>query len=198
MHTKSPPASRTVTHRLKFLLEFLRSPFEVGSPIATASRTVERMLAGIEWDAVDCFVEYGPGAGEFTRFILEHLPAQAQLIAIESEEQLADHLRESIKDERLIVYASSATRACELLGETAVKSVDYILSGIPFSSIEEAQRVKIAGDASRLLKPTGRLLAYQVRRSIEGHLNSNFGAVKRQREWLNLPPYHLYWCSNPK
>jgi phospholipid N-methyltransferase len=194
-------ASRTwpdLTDRLKFLAEFFRSPLEVGSPIATACRTIERLLAEVEWGKVRCFLEYGPGTGEFTRYILEHLPLDARLIAIESDATLADHLRETISDRRLTVYTDSAVRTREILGDKATGQADYILSGIPFSSLEIRQREQIAGDISMLLGPQGQFLAYQVRRSIEQHLRAHFGTVKHRRAWRNLPPYHLYWCSNPK
>ena len=81
------------THWLKFLREFANAPLSVGSPIATSPGTIVRQLQNVEWARARLFVEYGPGTGEFTRYILQHLPESAKLIAIESEEGLADHLR---------------------------------------------------------------------------------------------------------
>jgi len=194
-------ASKTlpnVMDRLKFLAEFLRSPLKVGSPIATSSRTIERLLAEVEWSNTRCFLEYGPGTGEFTRYILDHLPRDAELIVIESDTDLANHLRDTIKDKRLTVHTDSAVRARTILGNKSAGQVDYILSGIPFSSLGMLQRRQIADDASMLLRPEGKFLAYQVRRSIENHLHAHFRKVRRQRVWLNLPPYHLYVCSMPR
>lgn len=198
MASRASKTSPDVMDRLKFLTEFLRSPLKVGSPIATSSRTIERLLAEVEWPTTRCFLEYGPGTGEFTRYILDHLPRDAELIVIESDAGLADHLRDTIKDERLTVHTESAVRARTILGDKSAGHVDYILSGIPFSSLEMQQRRQIADDASMMLRPEGKFLAYQVRRSIENHLHAHFRRVKHQRGWLNLPPYHLYCCSMPR
>ena len=182
----------------KFLREFAKARLSVGSPIATSPGTIVRQLENVDWASTRLFVEYGPGTGEFTRYILEHLPSSAQLIAIESEEGLAVHLRETIEDRRLTVHTGSATTALAILGEEAFGRVDYILSGLPFSALEKSDRAKIMDDAAWLLKEEGEFMAYQVRRTIEPSLRSVFGRVKRRRRWLNLPPYHLYWCGESK
>ncbi|MCW2389371.1 phospholipid N-methyltransferase [Sphingobium sp. B11D3B] len=105
------------THWTTFLKEFAKAPLSVGSPIATSTGTIERQLEGVDWAKTRLFVEYGPGTGEFTRYILAHLPRDAKLIAIESEDGLADHLRRTIDDPRLIVHTESALKAQAILGE---------------------------------------------------------------------------------
>lgn len=185
-------------HWTTFLKEFAKAPLSVGSPIATSTGTIERQLEGTDWAKTRLFVEYGPGTGEFTRYILAHLPRDAQLIAIESEDGLADHLRQTIDDPRLIVHTGSALKAQAILGEDVAGRVDYILSGLPFSALEKADRARIVEDAAHLLTDNGEFLAYQVRRAIEPSLRKVFTRVKRRRRWLNMPPYHLYWCREPR
>ncbi|MCW2413379.1 MULTISPECIES: class I SAM-dependent methyltransferase [unclassified Sphingobium] len=185
-------------HWTTFLKEFAKAPLSVGSPIATSTGTIERQLAGVDWAKTRLFVEYGPGTGEFTRYILAHLPRDAQLIAIESEDGLADHLRQTVEDPRLTVHTGSALQARAILGDDVVARVDYILSGLPFSALEKSDRARIVDDAARLLNDDGEFLAYQVRRTIEPSLRKVFTRVKRRRRWLNVPPYHLYWCREPK
>jgi len=198
MASKSEGGAGGSAHWAKFLREFAKAPLAVGSPIATSTGTIERQLENVDWARTRLFVEYGPGTGEFTRYILQRLPPDAKLIAIESEDGLADHLRETIDDRRLTVHTGSATQARAILGEDAIGRVDYILSGLPFSALKSPDRLKIMNDAARLLKEDGELLAYQVRRTIEPSLRTVFARVKRRRRWLNMPPYHLYWCAEPK
>ncbi|MCW2392754.1 phospholipid N-methyltransferase [Sphingobium sp. B1D7B] len=186
------------THWTTFLKEFAKAPLSVGSPIATSAGTIKRQLEGVDWAKTRLFVEYGPGTGEFTRYILAHLPRDAQLIAIESENGLADHLRQTIDDPRFTVHTGSALKAQTILGHDVVGRVDYILSGLPFSALEKPDRARIVEDAARLLNDDGEFLAYQVRRAIEPSLRKVFTRVKRRRRWLNVPPYHLYWCREPK
>ncbi len=198
MASKSEGGEGGSKHWAKFLKEFAKAPLSVGSPIATSSGTIERQLENVNWAGARLFVEYGPGTGEFTRYILQHLPPNAKLIAIESEDGLADHLRETIDDRRLTVHKGSATQALAILGEDVIGRVDYILSGLPFSALKAPDRARIMDDAARLLKDDGEFLAYQVRRVIEPSLRTVFARVKRRRRWLNMPPYHLYWCGKPQ
>jgi phospholipid N-methyltransferase len=156
------------------------------------------LLGDVEWSELRYIIEYGPGTGEFTRYILERLSPEAQLIVIENDAALADHLRSAISDRRLTVHTESAAHVTSVLGRGALGQVDYIVSGIPFSSLSAEQREQIVNDASILLRPDGQLLAYQVRRVLECHLRAHFQTVTHRRTWLNLPPYHLYWCSNSK
>ena len=185
-------------HWIKFLREFAKAPLSVGSPIATSPGTIARQLQNVDWARALLFIEYGPGTGEFTRYILQQLPPSAKLIAIESEAGLADHLRETIEDSRLTVHTGSATQALAILGDEAFGQVDYILSGLPFSSLENSDRVKIMDAVVRLLKADGEFMAYQVRRAIEPSLSRVFARMIRRRRWLNVPPYHLYWCRKPR
>ncbi|MCW2351617.1 class I SAM-dependent methyltransferase [Sphingobium sp. B12D2B] len=185
-------------HWTTFLKEFAKAPLSVGSPIATSTGTIKRQLDGVDWANTGLFVEYGPGTGEFTRYILAHLPRDAKLIAIESEDGLAAHLRRTIDDPRVTVHTGSALQARAILGDDVVGRVDYILSGLPFSALEKSDRARIVEDAARLLNDDGEFLAYQVRRTIEPSLRKVFTRVKRRRRWLNVPPYHLYWCREPK
>jgi len=187
-----------LAHWAKFLWEFAKAPRSVGSPFATARWTVERQLEAVDWARARYFVEFGPGTGEFTRSILRHLPLEATLIAIESEEGLASHLRESIEDRRLTVHTGSATDACSILGSDATGKVDYVLSGLPFSALEKSDRARIVAGAAQLLKDDGEFMAYQVRRTIEPCLVRGFAWMERRRAWLNMPPYHLYRCARPK
>lgn len=166
----------------------------IGSPIATSERTIERLLGRIDWSNVRIFVEYGPGTGEFTRSILDRLPADARLIVIESEAGLVAHLRHALRDPRLTVHHGSVLAASAFLGPTVLGKVDYILSGVPFSSLRPSERIHVALEAWALLAPGGQLLAYQVRRSIEPALRLAFREMTRARWWWNLPPYRLYQC----
>ena len=96
------------------------------------------------------------------------------------------------------MHTGSATQALAFLGEEAFGQVDYILSGLPFSTLENSERARIMDAVARLLKDDGEFMAYQVRRTIESSLGRVFAHVTRQRRWLNMPPYYLYWCGCPK
>src|SRR3954464_10572222 len=104
---------RRVAHRAnspqwQFLRGFLKNPVMVGSVIPSSKVLIDKMLEPVRWDEVKLFVEYGPGVGTFTRRVLERLPAEARLIAIDTNPDFIDYLKKDIDDERFIAVTGSA------------------------------------------------------------------------------------------
>src|SRR5687768_8027563 len=104
---------RRVAHRAnspqwQFLRGFLKNPVMVGSVIPSSKVLIDKMLSPVDWPTVKLFVEYGPGVGTFTRPILERLPTDARLIAIDTNPDFVEYLEKDIDDERLIAVAGSA------------------------------------------------------------------------------------------
>lgn len=180
------------------LREFVRHPSMVGSAFPASSRMVRRLLNPINWRAVDVLVEFGPGTGRFTAAALAKLKRSATLIAIETGEQFVEHLKTAFRDDdRVQVVHGSAQDVLEILASQRLGYADCIISGLPFSTLPEADAKGIVEAAARALEPTGILAAYQMRKTIEPLLRSRFANVTRDFEWWNIPPCHLYWAENP-
>src|SRR3546814_13665588 len=62
----------------------------------------------LDWKNTKLFVEYGPGVGTSCRPVLEHLPGDATLIAIDTNEDFIDYLKKDIRDSRFIAVHGSA------------------------------------------------------------------------------------------
>lgn len=176
-----------------YLAEFLRAPLAVGSPIPTFARTVDRLLAPVDWRRIRLLVEYGPGTGRFTAGALKRMRPDATLIAIDSSPGFTDYLRRAIPDPRLRPIAGSALDAQAILARQGVGQADCVLSGIPFSTLASGEGEAIVRKSHRLLRPGGLFIAYQVRDHVRPLLESRFTRIGEAYEWLNLPPYHLYW-----
>src|SRR5262245_57734296 len=77
-------AIRSVKPAATFFREFVKHPGMIGSIIPSSRALVRTVLEDVDWANVRLFVEYGPGVGTFTRPILERLPADGLLIAIDT------------------------------------------------------------------------------------------------------------------
>ena len=99
---------------LLFLKGFIKHPAMVGSIIPSSPALVRTMLDPIDWKSVKLFVEYGPGVGTFTKSILERLPADARLIAIDTNQDFVRYLRAEISDYRLKIVHGSAENVNEI------------------------------------------------------------------------------------
>ena len=133
--SKPRAGHRPASPRLQFLRGFLKHPVMVGSIIPSSRTLIERMLAPVDWDKTKLFVEYGPGVGTFTRPVLEKLRPDATLVAIDTNPEFTDFLRESLDDPRLVAVTGSAADVQKILADRGFGQADYVLSGIPFSTL---------------------------------------------------------------
>ena len=163
----------------------------VGSIIPSSPALVRTMLDPIDWKSVKLFVEYGPGVGTFTKSILERLPADARLIAIDTNQDFVRYLRAEISDYRLKIVHGSAENVNEIIREHGYTQADYILSGLPFSTLPEGVGENIAARTQQALRPGGTFLVYQYSNYML-RLLGDFATVDRELEWINIPPCRIF------
>jgi len=182
-------------------LKTLITDRDVASVTPSSRFAVRRVCSPIDFSRARLVVEYGPGLGVFTEYLLERMPEGAKLIAFEKNKKFADELKTALPEPALEVHHESAERLLDFVGPG---TVDYIVSGIPFSMIPPVERQKILADTARALKPDGRFLTYQVfpppasldnflRKPLEEH----FDLVSKHYEFRNIPPLRIYE-SRPK
>jgi phospholipid N-methyltransferase len=175
-----------------FLRAFLRNPREVGSVIPSSRFLAHRLVRAARAQHAKLVVELGAGTGAVTRVLLRVLPPHGRLLAIEINPELADFLRRSIDDPRLLVHAGSAEDLAEILAKLGLHTPDVIVSGIPFSTMDRAQGRKILQSARSALAPTGRFVTYQVRNHVETIGSEVMGKPTRHVELRNIPPVRVY------
>ncbi len=180
---------------LQFSRAFFRNPAATGSLVPSSRFLIQRMLRHIDWDRSRVIAELGPGLGCFTERILSRMHRGAALIAIDSNPEFTTFLRQSYKDSGLHVVHASATQLRDALQCAGFKSVDYIISGLPFAIMEPAMRHEILRISMEVLRPNGRLILFQYSRHIFPVLKAMFSSVDREYELLNIPPAHVFRCS---
>ena len=182
-------------YALLFARNFFRHPRMLGSIVPSSRFLVRQLLEPINWGRARVIVEYGPGVGGITREVLRQMRADATLVAIETNPDFVRHLNETISDPRLHVVAGSAAQVDLILRRLGLTSADYIISGIPFSTIPAAERELILRKTVAVLEPGGAFLLYQFSKRILHDLTRVFGYVGRQFQPLNLLPAHLFICQ---
>jgi len=196
-----PRTSGAITRVLKpiktwstFFREFAKHPAMIGSIIPSSPALVEAMLAPVHWQGTRLFVEYGPGLGTFTRPILEMMGPDAMLIAIDTNAGFIQHLNENISDRRFRAVHGSAADVRRIIAEHGFREADYVLSGLPFSTLPEGVDEAIMAETRLALRPGGSFLVYQYSRRVSALLERHFGRVERGIEWLNIPPCRMFWA----
>ncbi len=176
-----------------FFKGFIKHPVMVGSIIPSSDTLIEHMLRPVDWKATKVFVEYGPGVGTFTRPLLEKLAPDATLIAIDTNPDFIDYLSQTIPDARLRPILGSAADVEEIVRASGFEHADYVLSGLPFSTLPTGVGPAIAAATGRVIRPGGAFLVYQFRARVRDFMAPHFSKIDKGFEWWNVPPCFLFW-----
>ncbi len=176
-----------------FLKGFVKHPVMVGSIVPSSDRLIRKMLAPVDWENCKLFVEYGPGVGTFCRPILERMAPDAMLIAIDTNPDFIRYLRHTITDPRFAAVSGSAADVMTIVADHGFAAADYVLSGLPFSTLPPGVGPAIAAATHEVLRPGGAFLVYQFSPKVKDFLTPHFEAIDHDMEWWNVPPAQLYW-----
>lgn len=179
---------------LLFARNFFKHPVMLGSVIPSSRFLINEVLGQMDWKRARVIVEYGPGVGTFTSEILRRMKPDATLVVLETNREFVDFLRKSITDDRLHVVHGSAANVQQELARLGLSPADYIISGIPFSTMPEQLRKSILHATRNALQPDGAFLVYQFSAKVLPYLERIFGAVHRSFEPVNIPPAHFFYC----
>lgn len=177
-----------------FLSGFLKHPVMVGSVIASSKWQIAAMLDAVDWPSVELFVEYGPGVGTFSQAILDRLPPGGTYIAIDTNPDFIDYLGIKFADSRFVPVLGSAADVEAIVAEHGFEKADYILSGLPFSTLPQGVAPAIAAATHRVLKSGGAFLVYQFRPKVRDFLDPFWRRIDSKIEWRNIPPSHNFFA----
>lgn len=176
-----------------FFRGFVEHPRMVGSIIPSSRFTVRQMLEPVDWRNCRVFVEYGPGIGTFCRPVLDRLSGDAALVVIDTNPLYIDYLRRAIRDRRFHAVLGSAEDVEDILRDLGFGQADYVLSGLPFSTLPAGVAPAIAAATHRVLRPGGAFLVYQFTAACRDYMAPHFARIDAGFEWLNILPCKLFW-----
>ena len=176
-----------------FFKGFIKHPVMVGSIIPSSDITVKKMLEPVNWDECDVFVEYGPGVGTFCRPVLERMKPDATLIVIDLNPDFIEYLSKSIRDSRFFPVHGSAANVRQIISDLGHENADYILSGLPFSTLPDNLGPRIASETYEALRPGGAFLVYQFVKRARDFMAPHFDRIDNGYSLWNILPCHLFW-----
>ncbi len=195
------PAESAVTKKAKrpgpwamFFRGFLKHPVMVGSIIPSSDTLINHMLSKVDWASCKVFVEYGPGVGTFCQHVLRRLSPDATYIAIDLNPDFIDYLADTIQDSRFRPVLGSASDVEQIVRDSGFRHADYVLSGLPFSTLPTGVGPAIAAATHRVIRPGGAFLVYQFRAKVRDFLTPHFKRIDAGMEYWNIPPCCLFWA----
>jgi phospholipid N-methyltransferase len=176
-----------------FFRGFLEHPAMVASVVPSSQATIDAMLAKVDWSRCRLFVEYGPGVGTFTTRILDCLPEGGKLLAIDTNPRFVAFLKKTIADPRLEVALGSAADVERLVREAGHAQADYVISGLPFSSLPPELAERIVAATYAVLRNGGAFMTYQFRPTAHDLTAARFERTDKGLALFNVPPCVLAW-----
>jgi phospholipid N-methyltransferase len=178
----------------QFLRGFVKHPVMVGSVIPSSKILIDKMLEPVDWASTKLFVEYGPGVGTFTQHILDRIAPDATVLTIDTNRDFTDYLNGKFTDSRLEAVTGSAADVRKILAERGFDKADFILSGLPFSTLPAGIGPKIAAETAAAIRPGGAFLVYQFSPKVRDFIAPYFQRIDKGFEWRNIPPATLFWA----
>ena len=178
-----------------YLKNMLRDK-QVASFTPTSIFGIKKVCDKIDFRKKNVIIEYGPGTGVFTPYLLDNLTPDSTLILIERNVEFVNILQNSFRDPRLVIYHESAENVVALLARSGLKKADYIISGIPFSFLPHPLRNTIVKESAECLRPGGKFLSYQtffqLDKFLKDYLERHFKKVKTEFCIRNAPPIRIF------
>jgi phospholipid N-methyltransferase len=191
----------SATHWTKFLAEFAQRPLATGSVVPSSSYLARMMVQQACLADEDVVLEYGPGTGAFTGYIMQELGSRSKFAAIEINPQLAAIFRAAHPGVPLFEDSAENVRAiCDSMN---IAMADCVISGLPWAFFSKSMQVSLLDQMMLVLKPGGRFLTFGYLQSLALPAARNLAVLlpnyfttvsKSPVVWRNVPPAFVYCC----
>ena len=114
--------------------------------------------------------------------------------AIDTNPDFIDYLNGDIDDDRFIAVHGSAADVEKIIASHGFDHADYILSGLPFSTLPPGVGDAIGAATGRAIRDGGAFLVYQFSPKVKDFIAPHFERIERGFEWVNVPPATLFWA----
>ncbi len=190
-----------MSRHIHFLKQFLKNPIAMGAIAPSSRRLAQLMTDWPQLEAAQAVVEFGPGDGSVTPFILEKLQKEAQFFAMELSPEMCLRLKKSYPTVQ--VYNDSACQVRQYLDSHNIRHADVIVCGLPWAAFSSHLQDEIMNATLEALAPNGRFVTFAYLQGLllpagqrfKSRLDQAFSHVSRSRVvWKNLPPAFVYQC----
>ncbi|ENQ3105882.1 methyltransferase domain-containing protein [Bacillus cereus] len=180
---------------ITFLTEFIKHPKHTGAIAPSSNRLSKKMVDAINFGTAQYIVELGPGTGAFTREIMRRKKVETTFILIEINEVFFKKLQKQFaSDPSVVVIHGSAENIQKYMEELKIEKVDYVLSGLPFTSLPQEVSVRILQNVMESLRESGEFITFQYSLVKKEFIQAFFSEISLKKVWFNFPPAYVFSC----
>jgi phospholipid N-methyltransferase len=187
---KSPPNGWT------FFRQWLKNPIRVAA-ISPSSKQLARQMMSQLPPPCRRVIELGGGTGVFTQALLEHGISPSDMLVLELNEELHQHLVRLFPGVAVVCGdASDLRQIAARHGFSEDRRADAVISGLGLLSIPRQTQQAIISAAFDCLQPNGRFVqfTYGPANPVTREVVDSLGLVARRASftWWNVPPATVY------
>ncbi len=176
----------------QFLKEYLSAPDTIGAIAPSSRHLAASMTASIDFGKAHCIVEYGAGTGVFTQDVVTRKRRDTTYIVIEQNERFYEILRKQFHGmPGVVLVHGDARNVCGFLREQGFRHADYIISGLPFTSLPQKVSHRILSQTQKAIGTEGVFTTFQYTLLRKTFLENYFNIQRIVRVWRNLPPAYV-------
>jgi phospholipid N-methyltransferase len=188
--TRSPPAGWT------FFRQWLKNPLRVAAISPSGKQLARQMMIQLPRPCRRV-IELGGGTGVFTQALIDHGIAPRDLLVLELNEELHQHLVRQFPGAIVVCGdAGDLKQIAEDRGFVDAQRADAVISGLGLLSMPRALQQSILQSAFDSLRPDGRFIQFTygpanpVTREVIEALELT--ARRASFTWWNVPPATVY------
>lgn len=179
-----------------FVREIWKHPRELSTIFPSSPFLANKIADQIDFDDPRTIAELGPGDGALTDQIVKRMHPHSDLLLIEVVESFCDTLRERYagheKYGSIEILNRGAEELSEICDQRDIDGLDYVVSGLPFTTLPDELAEEIIQEIHDNLKPGGRYIQFQYSLDYKENIQQVFGPVQVHKVWLNILPANVY------
>lgn len=157
--------------------------------IPSSKFLVKKIISKIDFENKIEILQLGFGTGIFTKYLLKQINNDSKIIVFEINKNCKKYLKK-INDKKLTYIEDSAENIYKYFDN---KKFDYIISTLPFATLNKNVCLKIEKQIKSHLKYQGKFLQYQYSLYSKKNIYNLFNIKpKIDFEILNFPPAFIY------
>lgn len=182
---------------MNFIFEYIKHPRAIGAVAPSGKKLSKKMMKPIDFDSAEVIVEYGPGTGSFTKELVAGKRPETVLILIEQNDSFCRLLQEKYKNEPNVhLVHGSAADVNVYLRAYGFKKADYIVSGLPFTSLPTDISDSILEATKIALGDSGEFITFQYSHVKAAFFEHYLRITDTLQEIRNLPPAYVFVMKN--
>jgi phospholipid N-methyltransferase len=181
---------------VNWFVEAVKHPRELSTVFPSSPFLANTIADQMDFSEPRTIAELGPADGALTKPIVDRMHPDSDLYLIEVNDAFCDDLREKYRDheksDAIHVLNRGAENLDEICEDEGIDDLDYVVSGIPLTTLPDHISEQILQTTLDSLKPDGRYVQFQYSQDYRDKIESYFGPVKLERVWLNIFPAWVY------